>query len=149
MLPFVRKVLPVLLLVGTMAAADFAGTWKLNPATSRLGNRDIAQATLTIRQTAPDTYASTLDYVTRSGERRHEKSVRLCDGKEHKAPHVDPSKFSTVMCEVGPGSTRKVVEKENDKVIVEMTSTVSADGKILTNVWKYEDGDVVFVFEKQ
>ncbi len=149
MLPFVRKVLPILLMVGTMAAADFTGTWKLNPEKSKLGNRDIAQGTLTIKQTGPDTYTSTLDYVTRSGEKRHQENVRVCDGKERAVPHVDPSKVSTVMCQVGPGSTRKIVEKENNKVIVEMNSTVSADGKVLTNVWKYEDGEVVFVFERQ
>ncbi len=148
MLPL-RKVLAILLIAATMAGADFTGTWKLNPEKSKLGNRDIAQGTLTTRQTGPDTYTSTLDFVTRSGEKRHQESVRVCDGKEHATPHVDPSKVSTVMCQVGPGSTRKIVEKENDKVIVEMTSTVSADGKVLTNVWKYEDGDVVFVFEKQ
>jgi hypothetical protein len=149
MLPVLRKVLPILFMVGTMAAADFIGTWKLNPEKSKLGNRDISQGTLTIRQTGPDTYTSTLDFVTRKGEKRHEESVRICDGKEHAVPHVDPSKVSTEMCQAGPGSTRKIVEKENDKVVVEMTSTVSADGKVLTNVWKYEDGDVVFVFEKQ
>ncbi len=149
MLPFARKVLPILMIAGTMAAADFTGTWKLDVAKSKLGNRDIAQGTLTTRQTGPDTYISTLDYLTRAGAKRHEESVRVCDGKEHATPHVDPAKVSTVMCQVGPGSTRKIVEKENDKVIVEMNSTVSADGKVMTNVWKYEDGDVVFVFEKQ
>jgi hypothetical protein len=149
MLPFIRTVLPILLMVGTMGAADFTGTWRLNPEKSKLGNRDISQGTLTTKQTGPDTYTSTLDFVTKAGAKRHQESVRVCDGKEHKEPHVDPSKFSTVMCQVGPGSTRKIVEKENDKVVVEMTSTVSADGKVLTNVWKYEDGDVVFVFEKQ
>ena len=149
MFPFVRAVLTIMLMAGTMLGADFTGTWKLNPAKSKLGYRDITQGTLTTRQTGPDTYTSTLDFVTRSGEKRHQESVRVCDGKEHATPHVDPSKVSTVMCQVGPGSTRKVVEKENGKVIVEMTSIVSADGKVLTNVWKYEDGDVVFVFEKQ
>jgi hypothetical protein len=149
MLPFVRKVLPILLIAGTMAAADFTGTWKLNTAKSKLGNRDISQGTLTTRQTGPDTYTSTLDFVTKAVANRHEETVRVCDGKEHATPHVDSSKVSTVMCQIGPGSTRKIVEKENDKVIVEMTSTVSADGKLLTNVWKYEDGEVVFVFERQ
>jgi len=147
--PFVRKVLPILLMAGTMVGADFTGTWNLDAAKSKLDNRDIAQGTVTIKQTGPDTYSSTLDYVTRTGAKRHEESVRVCDGKEHATPHVDPSKVSTVMCQVGPGSTRKIVEKENDKVVVEMNSTVSADGKVLTNVWKYEDGEVVFVFEKQ
>ena len=149
MLPFFRKMLSILLMVGTIAATNFTGVWKLNPEKSKLGNRDIAQGTLTIRQTGPDTFTSTLDFVTSSGEKRHQESVRICDGKEHAIPHVDPSKVSTVVCQLGPGSTRKIVEKENDKVVVEMTSTVSADGKVLTNVWKYEDGDVVFVFEKQ
>ena len=132
-----------------MAAADFTGTWKLNPGQSKLGNRDISQGTLTIKQTGPDTYASTFDFVTRAGQKRHEEGVRICDGREHAVPHVDPSKTSTVLCQVGPDSTRKIVEKDGDKVVTEMTSTVSADGKILTNVWKYEDGEVVFVFEKQ
>jgi hypothetical protein len=149
MLACVRKVLPILLIVGTMAGADFTGTWKFNPERSKVGNRDIAQGTVTIKQTGPDTYTSTLDFVTKSGEKRHQENVRICDGKEHAIPHIDPSKVSIVMCQIGPGSTRKIVEKESDKVVAEMTSTVSADGKVLTNVWKYEDGEVVFVFEKQ
>ena len=149
MLPFARKVLPIFLMVGTIAGADFTGTWKLNPEKSRLGNRDISQGTLTIKQTGPDTYSSTLDYVTRAGQKRHEESVRVCDGKPHPLPALDASKPATAICQVGPGSTRKVVETKSDKVVAEMTSTVSADGKTLTNVWKYEDGEVVFVFEKQ
>jgi hypothetical protein len=149
MRPFVSKLLPVFLIVGMMAAADFTGTWKLNPKKSQLGNRDISQGTLTIRQTAPDTYFSTLDFVTKAGQKRHEESVRICDGKEHAVPHVDPSRVSIFMCQLGPGSSRKVVEKEGDKVVAEMTSTVSADGRVLTNVWKYEDGEVVFFFDKQ
>ncbi len=146
---FLVKILPVLLMVEMMAGADFTGTWKLNPEKSQLGNRDIAQGTVIIQQTGPNTYASMFDYVTRSGVKRHEESVRICDGKEHAVPRVDSSKVATVMCQLGPGSTRKIVEKEGDKVIVEMTSTVSADGRVLTNVWSYNDGNVVFVFEKQ
>ena len=149
MLRFVRTLLLVLLLVATMVSADFTGTWKLNPQMSQLGDRDIAQATLVTRQTGPDTYASTLDYLTRSGAKRHSESVRVCDGKEHPLPAMDSSKPATVTCEIGPGSTRKIVEKKNGKVIVEMTSTLSADGKVMTNVWKYEDGEVVFVFDRQ
>lgn len=144
-----RQVLSVVLMAGTMTGADFAGSWKLNPEKSKLGYRDIVQGTLVTRQTGPYTYTNTLDYVTRTGEKRHEESVRVCDGKEHAVPRVDTSKVSTVMCQIGPGSARKVVEKEGDKVVVEMNSTVSADGKVMTNVWKYEDGDVVFVFERQ
>jgi hypothetical protein len=141
--------LPPFLMVGVMAGADFTGTWKLNLEKSKLGNRDIVQGTLTLKQTGPATYASTLDFVTRAGQKRHEESIRVCDGKEHPLPALDPSKPATAMCQIGPGSTRTVVEKKSGKVIAEMTSTVSADGKALTNVWKYEDGEVVFVFDRQ
>jgi hypothetical protein len=149
MLRLAKNILPVLVMAGTMLGADFTGTWKLNPAKSKLGTRDIAQGTLSIRQIGPDTYASTLDFVTRSGEKRHDESVRICDGKEHPLPAIDASKPATAVCQIGPGSTRKIVERKSDKVIAEMTSTVSADGKVLTNVWKYEDGEVVFVFDRQ
>jgi hypothetical protein len=145
----VKKVFLVLLMAGTVAGADFTGTWKLNAAKSKLGNRDIAQGILTIKLTGPDTYSTTLDYLTRSGEKRHEESTRVCNGREHPLPAIDPSKPSTVTCEVGPGSTRKVVEKKSDKIVAEMTSTLSSDGKTLTNVWTYEDGQVVFVFDRQ
>ena len=144
-----KIILFVSLIGGSMNAAEFTGTWKLNPAKSKLGTRDIAQGTLIIKQTGPNTFSSTLDYVTRSGEKRHEESVRVCDGKPHPLPAIDPSKPATVTCDVGPGSTRRVVEKKSDKVISEMTSTISPDGKVLTNLWTYEDGQVVFVFEKQ
>jgi len=149
MRPFLSRLLPVFVIVGTIAAADFTGTWKLNPEKSKLGNRDISRGTLSIRQTGPDTFASALDYVTRSGEKRHDESVRICDGKPHPLPALDTSKPATAICQLGPGSTRKVVETKSDKVVAEMTSTLSPDGKVLTNVWKYEDGEIVFVFEKQ
>src|SRR5215469_2250171 len=97
---FLRNVLFISLMVGMIAAADFSGTWRLNPEKSKLGNRDIAQGTLTIRQTGPDTYTSTLDFATRSGEKRHDESVRICDGKEHPLPALDSSKPATAMCQI-------------------------------------------------
>jgi hypothetical protein len=146
---FHSTLLFVALSVAALPAADFTGTWKLNPEKSKLGYRDITQATLITRQTGPETYSSTLDYVTRSGQKRHEQSVRVCDGKEHPLPAMDSSKPATVVCEIGPDSARRVVEKKSGKIVVEMNSTVSADGRVLTNVWKYEDGAVTYVFEKQ
>ena len=52
---FVKTVLPVLLTIGTMAAADFTGTWKFNPAKSQY-RRDLSEEMLTIKQTGPDSY---------------------------------------------------------------------------------------------
>jgi hypothetical protein len=146
---FIQTMVLTWLIAGTLSAADFTGTWKLNTEKSKLGERDITQGVLVTRQTGAETYASTLDYVTRSGAKRHSESVRVCDGKEHPLPAMDASKPATVTCEMGPNSSRKIVERKSGKVIVEMTSTLSADGKVLTNVWKYDDGDVIFVFDRQ
>ena len=78
---FIKTVLPVLLTIGAMAAADFTGTWKFNPAKSQY-RRDVSEEMLTIKETGPDTYTSSVDFVTKSGEKRHQEIVRICDGKE-------------------------------------------------------------------
>lgn len=146
---FMRRLLPVFLMIGTTAAADFTGTWKLNPAKSQLGGSDIAQATLTIKETASDTYTSIGDQVTKSGEKRHFEVVRICDGKEHPSTRPGAAKGAVLVCQFGPGPTRTFVEKNNGKVVVETTSTLSEDGKVMTQIWKYSDGEEVRVFERQ
>jgi hypothetical protein len=45
-------------------------------------------------------------------------------------------------------STRKVTQKRDGKVVSEFTSTVSPDGKVMTNVRK-GGGDETLVFERQ
>jgi hypothetical protein len=149
MRPFMRKLLPVFLMIGTIAAADFTGTWKLNPAKSQLGKSDIAQATFTIEQTAPDTYTSIVDQVTKSGEKRHFEVARICDGKEHPSTRPGTAKGEVLICQFGPGPTRTFVEKNNGKVVGETTSTLSEDGKVMTQILKYSDGEELRVFERQ
>jgi len=101
---FVKTVLPVLLTIGTMAAADFTGTWKFNPAKSQY-RRDLSEEMLTIKQTGPDTYTSSVDFVTKSGEKRHQEIVRICDGKEHPSPRSGAAKGEVLICELGHGAT--------------------------------------------
>ena len=45
-------------------------------------------------------------------------------------------------------STRKIIQKEIGKVVSTITSTVSADGKSLSNVRTGTKGEEVLVFEK-
>jgi len=146
---FVETVLTVLLTIGTMAAADFTGTWKFNPAKSQ-HHRDLSEEMLTIKRTGPDTFTSILDFVTKSGEKQHQEIVRICDGKEHPSPLSGAAKGAVLICQQGPGATRKFVERDNGKVVYEVTSTLSDDGKVMTNVWKYSNGEEdVLVFDKQ
>lgn len=147
--PVVKKVLPLFLMIGTMGAADFTGTWKLNPEKSQLGSRDVTQQTLPIKQTGPNTYTSVVDIVTKSGEKQHQEIVRICDGKEHPSTRAAAAKGAVLNCQIGPGPTRKLVEKADGKVVSEMTSTLSEDGKLMTNVFKYRDGDETLVYERQ
>jgi hypothetical protein len=145
---FVKTVLPVLLTIGTMAAADFTGTWKFNPAKSQY-RRDLSEEMLTIKQTGPDSYTSIVDFVTKSGEKRHQEIVRICDGKEHPSPRSGAAKGAVLICQLGPGATRKFVESDNGKVVYEVTSTLSDDGKVMTTVWKDSNGEDVLVFDRQ
>ena len=145
---FVKTVLPVLLTIGTMAAADFTGTWKFNPAKSQY-HRDVSEAVLTIKQTGPDTYTSIEDFVTKSGQKQHQEIVRIFDGKEHPSPRSGAAKGAVLICQLGPGATRKFVESDNGEVVYEVTSTLSDDGKVMTTVWKNSNGEDVLVLDRQ
>ena len=65
----------------TLAAADFTGTWKLNVEKSKLP-ADLASETMTISQTGANSYKSSIDMVTKSGEKRHTELNRTYDGRE-------------------------------------------------------------------
>ena len=145
---FVKTVLLISLTIGTMTAADFTGTWKFNPAKSQY-RRNLLEAVLTIKQTGPDTYTSSEDFVTKSGEKGHQEIVRVCDGKEHPSPRSGAAKGAVLICQLGPGATRKLVESDNGKVVYEVTSTLSDDGKVMTTVWKDSNGEDVLVFDRQ
>jgi hypothetical protein len=41
------------------------------------------------------------------------------------------------------------VESDNGKVVYEVTSTLSDDGKVMTTVWKDSNGEDVLVFDRQ
>jgi hypothetical protein len=126
---------------------DFTGTWKLNFAKSKPSN-DLVSETMKIEQTGPNAYRTTIDDALKSGQKGHQEINRICDGKEHPSTGVGfKQEGATEICEQ-MSSTRKVTQKRDGKVVSEFTSTVSPDGKVMTNVRK-GGGDETLVFERQ
>ena len=121
-----------LCLSATMVAADFIGTWKLNLAKSP-GHDDMESQIMKIEQSGPNASRITIDVVFKSGQKQHEEINRIYDGKEHPTTGVGISKGGSEICQYLDASTRKITQKRDGKVISEFTSTISAEGKVMTN----------------
>lgn len=145
-----RAILGTLSLAVTVMAADFTGTWKLNLAKSKPRNGNVlASQTMKIERTGSNTYRNTIDAVLNSGQARHTEINRIYDGKEHPITGVGvDSERVTEICQELGASTRKITQKRDGKAVSEITSTVSPDGKMMTNV-RAGGGAETLVFEKQ
>lgn len=134
----------------TVVASDFTGTWKLNVAKSKLRGNDIASETETITQTGPNTYTTTVDLATTSGVKRHLEISRVNDGKEHPATGVGFKREgrTEISQQITP-SIRKITSKKDGKIIGEIISTLSPDGKVMTNHRTIGTTEEVRVFERQ
>lgn len=133
-----------------VAAADFNGTWRLNVEMSKLRGNDIASETVTISQTGPNTYTTMIDLVTTSGVRRHLEISRVYDGKEHPATGVGfKQEGRTEISQQIIPSIRKITSKRDGKVVGEIISTLSPDGKVMTNRRTIGATEEVRVFERQ
>ena len=143
-----RIILGTLSVAVTVMAADFYGMWKLNLAKSKPGNGP-ASETMKIEHTGPNTYRTTIDTVLNSGQTRHVEINRVLDGKEHPVTGVGVNpEGATEICQQLDASTHKVTQKRDGKTVSEFTSTVSPDGKVMTNV-RTGGGAGTLVFEKQ
>jgi hypothetical protein len=148
------RIVPILLgtisIAVTLMAADFAGTWKLNLDKSKLQTNDLASETMTISQTGPNNYTTTIDTVSKSGEQRHTEIYRIDDGKEHPAKGVGiKADGATEISQLVNASTRKITQKRDGKVVGEITSMLSSDGKLMTNHRRNGKVEDVLVFERQ
>lgn len=143
-------VLAVLLFSLTLMAADFTGTWKLNLEKSKLQDNDLASEIMTISQAGPNSYTTIIDTVSKSGDQRHTERNRINDGKEHPASGVGikAEGFTEISQQVN-ASTRKLTQKRDGKVMGEITSTLSPDGKVMTNHRTNGKVHDVLVFERQ
>jgi hypothetical protein len=134
-----------------MAADPFVGTWKLNLTKSTLAgaSKDIVSQTMTISGTGSDTQV-VIDSVLKSGETRHEEHIRTADGKEHPARGVGFKLVGATETVVRvDASTRQITGKRDGKVRGVISSTVSPDGKVMTNRRTGSTGEEILVFEKQ
>src|SRR5438105_2608496 len=67
----------MLSLTVTLSAADFTGTWVLNPAKSTAPN--IVSQTMKIEQTGANTTKDIIDVVLKSGQKVHQEINRIYD----------------------------------------------------------------------
>ena len=135
-----------------IAAESFVGTWKLNVEKSKLtgNNADLASETMTISKTGANSFRTTIDSVLKSGKTQHFEINRIYDGKEHPATGVGFREGLTEIDQRLDASTRKITQKRDGKLAGEFTSTVSPNGKTLTNDTHRIDGsEDIQVFEKQ
>jgi hypothetical protein len=137
-----------LLLGGTAMAADFTGTWKLNLEKSSDTSR-VAYDTIKLEQTGPNAYRTTHDTMLKSGTKSHHEMNRVYDGQERPVPGDGLSPQGTEICEITAAGDRKITFKENGKVVQVLTSSVSKDGKTLTNTFATDKGPYVSVYDKQ
>ena len=134
----------VFLCCATAMAADFTGTWKLNPEKSKL--RIPETLTITIEKTGPDSYRTSAK-GTMSGKDFHFEVNRACDGREHAG--AGESDKESEICTIGAGRSRKIVMKDSGKVVRTVTSTVSKDGQTMTNLRVDNNGQDVMVFDRE
>jgi hypothetical protein len=137
-----------LLLGGTAMAADFTGTWKLNLEKSSDISK-VAYDTIKLEQTGPNAYRTTHDTMLKSGTKTHHEMNRVYDGQERPVPGDGLSPQGTETCEITAVGDRKITFKENGKVVEVLTSSVSKDGKTLTNTVTTDKGPYVSVYDKQ
>jgi hypothetical protein len=137
-----------LLLGGTAMAADFTGIWKLNLEKSSDISK-VAYDTIKLEQTGPNAYRTTHDTMLKSGTKTHHEMNRVYDGQERPLPGDGLSPQGTEICEITAAGERKITFKENGKVVEVLTSSVSKDGKTLTNTVTTDKGPYVSVYDKQ
>jgi hypothetical protein len=145
---FVVAILATISLALAPGTANFNGTWKLNMAKSK-PLTDVATATVKVEEIGPKTIKTTIDFVSESGEEGHQEITRICDGQEHPPIVLGAKSTGMEICEQLDAETRKITQKRDGKVTSEITSTLSTDGKVMTNRRTTAEGEEVLVFEKQ
>jgi hypothetical protein len=106
-----------------------------------------------IRKLSPyyvtNAYRTTLDVEEKSGKKHHQQVDRIYDGKERPMPINGHLHKGTEIAEFTEGGGRKITMKEDGKVVETLVSSVSKDGKTMTNRETTDKGETVFVMEKE
>jgi hypothetical protein len=132
-------------------AEPFVGKWKLNVEKTRLAGNDtrLVSETIAMSRTGPNIYRIVTDSVSKPGQHRRLDLTHISDGNEHfpdgfRFQRLGESETYKQIDEL----TRKLTRKRNGQIIGEITSTVSADGQVMTE-HQFYPVERVYLFEKQ
>jgi len=134
------------------AADPMFGTWKFNLEKSKVGNPSAWKGRLMIIESAGgDAYRSVFVTPTADGKTQRTEEIRYLDGKEHPRS-TNPGE--TIVTRTINDHHRILIFKKDGKETSSMDSTISADGKVLTNVYKGPDangkqGEQLRVWDRQ
>ncbi|HEY4213594.1 MAG TPA: hypothetical protein VGM84_19100 [Steroidobacteraceae bacterium] len=124
-----------------MAAEPFEGTWKLVPEKSKLGLK-IQTLVMTITKTGPNTFRTVQDATLKSGEKRHQESERVMDGKEHAVTiGATGDHQRSIIARRIDANTREITDKSDGKVTETVVSVVAPDGRTMKNVEHEANGN--------
>jgi hypothetical protein len=150
----IRRLLCVAFVVVAIGvAADPVGTWKVNFAKSSVPpTSTIVSRVMNIEKLGPNKYRNIFDDLTKAGEKRHTESIRIFDGQEYPVP--ERGSGYTQLCERIDAMSDRITQKRDGKIVSEVTTKLSGDGRVRTSKMKTfsNDGEPVesvWVYEKQ
>jgi len=142
----------LVLSVGVAAADKHSGTWKMNPAKSKYSPGP-APKSVTTKIESDDTHMKVDSEGTDgNGNPTHVQFDAKYDGKDYPATGLPVG--DSVSAKLVNPSTTQVVTKKDGKVVMTVTSKVSADGKTRTSTFNGTDAQGkkvhnVVVYEKE
>jgi hypothetical protein len=131
--------------LGASAADLWFGTWKINLEKSEFSNPAAWKGRMMIIESAGgDAYRTV--FITPTAKIQRAEEIRYLDGKEHPGS-TNPAEM-TISRRIDDRH-HTVVLKRDGKEIASFDSTVSADGKTLTNLFKGVDANGKAVQERR
>jgi hypothetical protein len=142
----------LILFVGTVAADQFSGTWKMNAAKSKYSPGPPPKDLTVVVESDENNYKIEATGMDADGKPVHVQYSAKFDGKDYPATGV--ANADTVSVKRIDANTVETAQKKGGKVVMTITSKVSKDGKTRTSTWhgkNAEGKDVhnVVVFDKQ
>jgi hypothetical protein len=139
----------------TFAQEDpFLGTWKLNPAKSKFTPGPPRKSETRLVETSPHGMKVSVKRVNADGSTQEFEYTTNLDNKPYPIVGDGPEGADSIAANLTSSNTIQSTLKKAGKAIVTSTSTVSADGKVLTITSKGTQANgeafsIVAVYDKQ